>query len=341
MSLAHLYQHHLNQVSRSFAFCIPRLEGDLRHLVALSYLLFRIVDTVEDAPWKTRQEQLQMFDLLLDVIQDPNQVKKLTRFYERFPEGTSPSEIDLLKDSVILFEDLHSLPAFVKDVIRQGLIDMIRGMIHFTSKVTKGLNTPQELNQYCFFVAGIVGELLTQLAQLTSPHCSFKSDVLLHAHHFGLFLQKINILKDQGKDEKEGRLFLPRREAVLASLENHSHAAFEYIAAIPLELRSYRLFCAFSFFLGIYSLPWIEKSWFSKVMTKIPRGITELYLDEVESKIDDNDALRELFVKNYSQLTKVSPPAAVSTSMNDDFSWFNSCYSKKLSQSHLQNLGLV
>ena len=51
MSEIAYYQPHLDRVSRSFAFCIARLEGEMREWVSLSYLLCRLLDTVEDAPW--------------------------------------------------------------------------------------------------------------------------------------------------------------------------------------------------------------------------------------------------------------------------------------------------
>src|SRR5204862_458636 len=43
------YQGHLDAVSRSFALCIPQLAAPFRQHVALSYLLLRVLDTVEDA----------------------------------------------------------------------------------------------------------------------------------------------------------------------------------------------------------------------------------------------------------------------------------------------------
>ncbi len=47
---AEFYQTHLDRVSRSFAFCIRQLPDPLRGWVGLSYLLCRILDTIEDSP---------------------------------------------------------------------------------------------------------------------------------------------------------------------------------------------------------------------------------------------------------------------------------------------------
>ena len=47
------YQTHLDRVSRSFAFCIKKLESPLRQWVSLAYLLCRVLDTVEDSIWES------------------------------------------------------------------------------------------------------------------------------------------------------------------------------------------------------------------------------------------------------------------------------------------------
>ena len=49
MQTISFYQTHLDRVSRSFAFCIKKLESPLRQWVSLAYLLCRVLDTVEDS----------------------------------------------------------------------------------------------------------------------------------------------------------------------------------------------------------------------------------------------------------------------------------------------------
>ena len=57
------YQHWLDVVSRSFALCIPQLEPPFRDHVGLAYLLFRVLDTVEDAGANVRGVDLVSPDL--------------------------------------------------------------------------------------------------------------------------------------------------------------------------------------------------------------------------------------------------------------------------------------
>jgi phytoene/squalene synthetase len=65
---------------------------------------------------------------------------------------------------------------------------------------------------------------------------------LLRAHHFGLFLQKVNILKDQAKDEEQGRLLVPSREQVELSASSDAHEALEFLCSIPEEQVEFRQF---------------------------------------------------------------------------------------------------
>src|SRR3989338_5910734 len=92
------YQIHLDRVSRSFAFCIARLEGEFRGWVGLSYLLCRILDTVEDAPWASAEERDAAdcdFEACLAAAPDEQKVKSWAARFPAVPEG----ERALLLDS--------------------------------------------------------------------------------------------------------------------------------------------------------------------------------------------------------------------------------------------------
>ena len=67
-----------------------------------------------------------------------------------------------------------------------------------------------ELFRYCYIVAGIVGELLTELFLLQVPSLArVESRLRAEAAAFGEALQLVNILKDRDRDAKEGRRFIP------------------------------------------------------------------------------------------------------------------------------------
>jgi phytoene/squalene synthetase len=164
---------------------------------------------------------------------------------------------------------------------------MSRGMQGFMSKGPLRLTSLKKVNLYCYFVAGLVGKLLTQLFLLYKPQFSPSKSLKKNALHFGLFLQKVNILKDQIEDELSGRHLVPDREAVLASAQQNATAGLDYILALPAEEKGYRVFCAWSFFLGMATL--------AKGSIKMVREETSKLLGQVQAIAGDNAALRRLF----------------------------------------------
>lgn len=297
-----LLQEHLNRVSRSFAFCIERLSGDFRDWVTVSYLLCRILDTIEDSPWEsttTREEIFSQFEKFLIASPDSQYV---ICWASLFSPKIPIAERNLLLDSKNVLDAFFSFPSAVQEKIRTTVLSMSRGMRAFLLQKQKGkifqIHTMAELNQYCFFVAGIIGELLTDLLSIhLKRNQMIAREDYRNALHFGLFLQKINILKDQIQDEKEGRFLVPSRKAVLASLTAHADGAISYILSIPIAERGYRLFCAWSLFLGLSSLTWFEKGFRLNQVIKLPKLVTNLLLNKVEKLIDSNDELLKYFQK--------------------------------------------
>lgn len=338
MSGVDFYQNHLDRVSRSFAYCISRLEGEMKDWVGISYLLCRMLDTVEDAPWKSSESQSKAFDQFKNFMQECPAQLQVSEWANQFPTEIPQGEHLLLRDALKVFQDLHSLPSSVLKKIQNSVLNMYRGMRFFLSKQRENsvlkLKTLTEVNQYCFFVAGLVGELLTDLITEKRPQLN-SLNTYLDAHHFGLFLQKINLLKDQSKDEKEGRFLIHSRAEVLASLASNAEGAIRYLQSIPLAEKGFRLFCAWSLFLGLASLPWIEKSRILS-MIKIPRLVTERLFQSVEKIIGDNQALLHLFQEMLPKFPEIRL-SSESTSIK----WMEDLYFGQLGESQFLELGIT
>jgi farnesyl-diphosphate farnesyltransferase len=93
-----------------------------------------------------------------------------------------------------------------------------------------------DLRAYCYVVAGLVGEMLTELFLLDhSQLVAVAPDLRKHAAAFGEALQLVNILKDAAGDAANGRSYLPASvpvEEVFALARRDLGAAGEYIAAL-------------------------------------------------------------------------------------------------------------
>lgn len=258
-----------------------------RYWVSLSYLACRILDTVEDSAWEAielRKQQFASFDAFVKAAPAEADVASwVARFPTNIPEG----EKILLSDAAIIFGNIHELDAPIKKALQTCILQMSRGMQGFMSKGPLRLTSLKRVNLYCYFVAGLVGKLLTQLFLLYKPQFSASKSLKKNALHFGLFLQKVNILKDQAEDEESGRHLVPDRAAVLESAQQNAIAGLDYILALPPEEKGYRVFCAWSFFLGMATL--------AKGSIKMMREETSKLLGQVQAVASDNRALKHLF----------------------------------------------
>ena len=293
------YQSHLDRVSRSFAACIARLETPLRAWVSLTYLLCRILDTVEDAVWPRREVQARSFEtfrqLVGQEISPEVESVMLDGWVREFPPTLPEGERLLLNDTGLILRDLRTAPEEIRVAILTLVNSMSAGMRHFCARNELRLSCLSEVNQYCFFVAGLVGETLSKLLRAIDHRLELRRELIVDAHHFGLFLQKVNLLKDQSRDEREGRFLVPSRAELLTSLALNAQGAMRYIEAIPLDHKDYRVFCAWSLFLGLATLPLFQRE--SVGVVKLPRETTAKLFQQIENWVDTPTVLREQFEK--------------------------------------------
>jgi len=301
MKSIEFYQAHLDAVSRSFALCIPQLAPPFREQVALSYLLFRVLDTVEDASFPDKETQARQFETFRRFLREDPPRGEIDRFREAFPDSLSDGERALLADTEVLVGDAHQLPAPARAILLSGLDRMAQGMALYAMRPSPlRLVDLEDVNRYCCFVAGIVGELLTRLWALGGG----EPPSLLDAYRFGLFLQKINILKDQPDDEAAGRFFVPDRQELLASLRADAGGALSYLFSLPRTERGYRTFCAWSLILGAASLAAMNAPRESR------RAQTLALFGRIAERIEDDGALRQLFADLMPPLPEVRPRAS-------------------------------
>jgi farnesyl-diphosphate farnesyltransferase len=101
---------------------------------------------------------------------------------------------------------------------------------------TLTLRDVADLQGYCYVVAGIVGEMLTELFVLGRDELDPIAPYLEErAARFGEALQLVNILKDSADDAREGRRYLPRRverAEVFGLARRDLAASAEYVHAL-------------------------------------------------------------------------------------------------------------
>lgn len=325
------YQHRLDTVSRSFALCIPQLEPPFRDRVALSYLLMRVLDTVEDAPFTDRAAQARQFARLRGFLRTLPSPAEVATFIAGFPSELGDGERSLLEDTLSLLEDAHALPAPVRAAVFSAVDRMAVGMAGYARRAS-GLRLVdlEDVTRYCCFVAGVVGELLTTLFALGG---SQPAPPIVLGYHFGLFLQKVNILKDQQEDEAAGRFLVPDRRELLASLGRDAQGALEYLQALPRSERGYRTFCAWSLMMGAMTISHLDEPRHSR------RDATADLLARTAAIAQDDAALGRLFAELMPQLPGLVPRAPLAKP--ESVEWFRDGLAAALTDAELRRLGVA
>lgn len=282
---------YLPKVSRTFALSIEALPPRLREAVRVAYLLCRIVDTIEDEPGVPQPERTLRFDcferLLMDDRADPAELEALFRR----PDPEDP-EAGLCSQAGAVFRCFRALPEPTRQAIRPHVLHMSLGMRMYTRRAAAHgglqLRDMPDLSRYCYYVAGTVGELLTDLFELEQPVMPPAQRQAAHqlAADFGQGLQLVNILKDVAGDMERGMVYMPqslldrheieatqllepsRREASLALVREVGDQARRSLERAKLYVRQWplpegapiRLFCAVPLLLALATLEELEAS---------------------------------------------------------------------------------
>ena len=203
----------LQGVSRTFALTIPELPNDLQLVVGNAYLLCRIADTIEDEPALNSAQKREFSERYIRVVSGQENTESFARDLScLLSASSSGDEQDLIKNIARVIRVTHSFEPSQIDALHRCVKIMARGMAKFQKNVTlDGQKDLSEHDQYCYCVAGVVGEMLTQLFCIYSLDVRKCRDELLeYAISFGQGLQMTNILKDMWEDRNRGACWLPR-----------------------------------------------------------------------------------------------------------------------------------
>ncbi|KAL9391399.1 hypothetical protein Peur_015319 [Populus x canadensis] len=187
----------LQRVSRSFALVIQQLDTELRNAICIFYLVLRALDTVEDDTSIPTDVKVPILIAFHRHIYDHDW---------HFSCGT--------KEYKVLMDQFHNVSnAFLElgkgyqEAIEDITKRMGAGMAKFILKEVESID---DYDEYCHYVAGLVGLGLSKLF-----HASGLEDLAPDSlsNSMGLFLQKTNIIRDYLEDINEipkSRMFWPR-----------------------------------------------------------------------------------------------------------------------------------
>ena len=259
-------------VSRTFALSIRLLPGALGRAVLTAYLLCRIADTVEDDHAMTPERKGELLDALVRALDAPDDAERYPAVATELVAGDA-THVELVRRSDLVFVLYRSLPEGSRLRVRHWVAEMAAGMKKFAQRYPRGIRigTLEEYREYCYYVAGTVGHMLTDLWHEHTRAIGVAEYRMLwkRCRAFGEALQTVNILKDIAWDAtRENAIYIPEEalrqrggsHATLLSPEfaAASHAvveefiqlawrdldqALEYFVSIPRRAVSVRAFC--------------------------------------------------------------------------------------------------
>ena len=250
----------LSSVSRTFALTIPLLPPIIEKVVGNTYLLCRIVDTIEDAAELTPEAKKNLSALFLDVVLERAPVESFVEpCLDALKNYSNHDELDLIAHTPTVLRILHTCSSHDQEAVSRCVSIMSEGMSRFHGRQTEaGLKDLSEFEDYCYVVAGVVGELLTSIFRHYSPQ--FSKNIQGHenlAIAFGQALQMTNILKDSPEDRARGVSWKPANLSQLDLLQiayQKLSDSLTYILLIPKEEVGMRRFCLLAFGLAVLTL---------------------------------------------------------------------------------------
>ena len=327
-----MYQAHiLPGVSRTFALTIPVLPSGLAEVVTNAYLLCRIADTIEDDVGLNNDQKSLFHRRFVEVVRGDAEAETFAA--ELFPlisDRALPEERDLIENSAKVVRVTHGFSTAERAALTRCVSIMCTGMPEFQrNKSLRGLKDLDEMGRYCYFVAGVVGEMLTELFCLRSPELARDRDELMRlAVSFGQGLQMTNILKDVWDDRQAGTCWWPRsvfgNDFALERLDElngskafqkglrelvgvaHAHLrnALEYTCRIPVTESGIRRFCLWAIGLAVLTLRKIDRNprFRSGAEVKVSRRSVKATVWTTNIALRSNRALRMVFDRAASGL---------------------------------------
>lgn len=280
----------LEHVSRTFALTIPQLPDRLHDAVANAYLLCRIVDTIEDEVSLSADQKKYFCSEFINVVKTGNQAESFSAdLSPLLSKQTIPAEHTLIKLIPQVIKITHQFDSEQIEALAACVDTMANGMPVFQAEnLHNGLATMADMDSYCYYVAGCVGEMLTKL------FCHYSDEIAEHREQllelsasFGQGLQMTNILKDIWDDAQRGVCWLPQDiftetgfelknlstehsdphfqkglEHLISIAHSHLHNALTYTQLIPSHETGIRNFCLWALGMAVLTLKKIKQNLF-------------------------------------------------------------------------------
>ncbi len=271
----------LEEVSRTFTQPIMLLPAAQQKALTVGYLLCRVADTIEDCLGLEADDKDELFSLFIRIIKGNDSPDSL--FDRMRGVEASPAELRLVENLSRVMNVFEEQTHSIKLATVRWVSEMANGMRLYCRRAEGreffSLISLTDLQRYCYFVAGTVGHLITDLFDEAINDPDTTNQLRVNAESFGLGLQMVNIVKDVTDDFERGVSFLPRElclaegfepeemlfdenraaakrvaRKVISCAQGHLDAALSYTLTIPKEHQQLRLFCLLPLWMAMETL---------------------------------------------------------------------------------------
>jgi phytoene synthase len=167
------------QSKSNLALAFISLGRERRRDITVFYAFCRVIDDIADATDLSTEEK-----------------RRLLVEWGRWLHAATPEEPELARDVRSLLNKYSIAPEMPEEIIAGVEMDLDKSRYA----------TFEELRLYCYRVASAVGLVSIEIFGYRNPAC--KS----YAVELGLALQMTNIIRDVGKDLRNGRIYLPQED---------------------------------------------------------------------------------------------------------------------------------
>lgn len=342
----------LHGVARTFALTIPQLPAELVDVVANAYLLCRIADTIEDETGIDTAQKCALAEQFIDVVAGQASAEDFAqRFTSMLSARRLPAEKQLIQHASRVVGITHEFNTAQQAALTSCVTVMSKGMVYYQANASLGgLLSMNQFNNYCYHVAGVVGEMLTALWCEAVPEMMPHQDRLQQlAVSFAQGLQMTNVLKDIWEDYRRGVCWLPRDIFKQAGFnldhlaERHQSEAFErgmkqliqisrahldnavaYLELVPPRQTGIRKFCLWAIAMALLTMANIYRrpNFDSGDQVKISR-FSVLSVIGVSRFVVSSQRLSEYFLNFCARRLPTPATVEVNTQHADIQNWFS------------------
>lgn len=259
----------LKETSRTFYIPITFLQKELKHSVAAAYLVCRAIDEIED------HEELDN-DTKHTILMQVSKLFKQPFDHEEYTRILGQAKVQMPEVTLRLSEWLQACPKDTLPIVMDAACEMAFGMAKW-AKANWRIRTREDLDDYTYYVAGLVGVMLSDLWEHYGEE---KADREL-AIGYGRGLQAVNILRNEREDlDERGVSFMPdgwTRADLFAYAEENLAKADEYMKS--LNQKTILLFCRLPLALAYKTLHAMKEGREKMTRAEVEQTVEEVQVD--------------------------------------------------------------